>query len=265
MAVDKMRSWFQPANNQPFSYIILVALAELLIAHYHTGMGLALHIITLFALFTHAAFLHHKEKERAQLLTVMAMAPLIRIASLYTPLSSFHFIHWFLILSIPLFSCAFTIILVQHLHAQDIGLVFNFRKLHIQLAIASTGILFGIIEYFILHPHPLVIDLSFRSLAAPILIMFVCTGFLEEMIFRGIIQHNAVKYFNDNIGIFFTATLFAVMHIGNLSLIDVVFVFFVGYFYGYAVKFTRSIIGVSISHGLTNIILFLIMPLVWTV
>ena len=263
--MDKIRFRFQPASCQPFIYVILITLAELLIAHYHTGMGLALHTAILFALFTHAAFSHHKEKEKAHLLTVIALAPLIRIVSLYAPLSGFHFMQWFLILSIPLFSCVFATILFQHLHTHDIGLVLNFKQLHLQLAIASTGILFGTIEYLILYPQPLVSDLSFKSLAVPILIMLVCTGFLEEIIFRGIIQHNAIKYFNENTGIFFVSILFAVMHIGNLSLLDVVFVFFVGYFYGYAARFTRSIAGVSISHGLTNVILFLIMPLMWAV
>jgi len=60
--------------------------------------------------------------------------------------------------------------------------------------------------------------------------MLVYTGFLEELIFRGIIQHNAITYFKPGIGIFFVALLFAVMHTGNLSFLDVVFVFFIGYF-----------------------------------
>jgi len=59
--------------------------------------------------------------------------------------------------------------------------------------------------------------------------MLVYTGFLEELIFRGIIQHNAIKYFKPGIGIFFVTLLFAVMHIGNLSFLDVAFLFFIGY------------------------------------
>ena len=55
------------------------------------------------------------------------------------------------------------------------------------------------------------------------------------------------------------------MHIGNLSLLDVILVFFIGYFYGYAVKFTGSIIAASISHGITNVVLFLVLPVLWAI
>ena len=195
----------------------------------------------------------------------IALAPLIRIISLYAPLSKFYFLQWFLILSIPLFFAAILLILFQHLTEQDIGLILKLRQFRLQLAIIFTGIPFGCIEYFILKPNPLIDELSFRSLFAPVLIMLVCTGFTEELLFRGIIQHNAIKYFNPGLGIFFTTVLFAVMHIGNLSLLDVVFVFFIGYFYGYAVKFTGSIIAASISHGLTNVILFLVLPVLWAI
>jgi len=195
----------------------------------------------------------------------IALAPLIRIISLCAPLSRFYFLQWFLILSIPLFFAAILMISFQHLNEQDIGLVLKLRQFRLQLAIIFIGIPFGCAEYLILKPNPLILELSFRSLFAPVVIMLVCTGFTEELLFRGIIQHNAIKCFNSGLGIFFASVIFAVMHIGNFSLLDVVFVFLVGYFYGYAVKFTGSIIAVSISHGLTNVVLFLLMPVLWAV
>jgi len=52
----------------PFIYVILIALAESLISYYRVGVGLALHIIILFALFTHAAFSYRADKEKANLM-----------------------------------------------------------------------------------------------------------------------------------------------------------------------------------------------------
>ena len=46
------------------------------------------------------------------------------------------------------------------------------------------------------------------------------------------------------------------------KLLDVVFVFGVALFFGYVVERTDSILGVSLSHGLTNIVLFLVAPFV---
>lgn len=248
----------------PFIYILLIAAAEGITSLLESNWGLFCHAVILFTLVGHATFLYPSDKDSSHLFGSIALAPLIRILSLYAPLHRFHFVQWFPILSIPLFSAAFILIHSQHLNEQDIGLVLKLRQVPLQFAICFTGIPFGCIEYFILKPNPLIEELSFRSLFAPIMVMLVCTGFAEELVFRGIIQHNAIKYFNPGIGIFFVSFLFAVMHIGNLSLLDVVIVFLIGYFYAYAVKFTGSIIGVSISHGLMNVVLFLLMPLLWT-
>ncbi len=248
----------------PFIYLVLIVLTELITSLGSPRWGLFCHCVIMYTLFGHAALLYPAEKHSSYLLMSIAFAPLIRIISLYAPLSRFYFLQWFPILSIPLFFSAFLLISFQHLDECDLGLVLKLRQVPLQIAICFTGILFGYVEYLILKPNPLIEELSFRTLIAPILIMLVCTGLIEELIFRGIIQHNAITYFNSSIGILFVTLLFAVMHIGNLSLLDVVFVFLIGYFYAYAVKFTGSIIGVSISHGLTNVVLFLFMPLLWT-
>ena len=260
--LERARMHRAVARFSPFIYLLLITGAEWLVS-YLPNWGLFFHGVIMFTLFGHAAFLYPEERNSSYLFMTIALAPLIRIISLYAPLSEFYFMQWFPILSIPIFFAAFLLILFQHLDERDIGLVLKARQIPLQLAICLTGIPFGYIEYFILEPNPLIFELSFRSLFAPIMIMLVCTGFAEELVFRGIIQHNAIRYFNPGLGIFFTTVLFAVMHVGNWSVLDVVFVFFIGYFYGYCMRFTGSIIGTSISHGLTNVVLFLLMPLIW--
>jgi membrane protease YdiL (CAAX protease family) len=52
-----------------------------------------------------------------------------------------------------------------------------------------------------------------------------------------------------------------VLHFGYHSLLDVVFVFAVAVFFGWVLLRTRSIVGVTLSHGLTKIRLFLVFPL----
>ena len=45
---------------------------------------------------------------------------------------------------------------------------------------------------------------------------------------------------------------------GFLSWIDVTFVFIVALFFGWVVKKTGSLLGVTLSHGITNIVLYLV-------
>jgi membrane protease YdiL (CAAX protease family) len=59
-------------------------------------------------------------------------------------------------------------------------------------------------------------------------------------------------------GIIYVSYIFAILHIGFLSWIDVVFVFGVALFFGWVVKKTGSLLGVTLSHGITNIILFIV-------
>ena len=48
----------------------------------------------------------------------------------------------------------------------------------------------------------------------------------------------------------YVALLFAVLHIGYLSLIDVGFVFIVGLLFGWLANMTGSLVGVIIAHGI---------------
>jgi membrane protease YdiL (CAAX protease family) len=61
-------------------------------------------------------------------------------------------------------------------------------------------------------------------------------------------------------GILYVAALFAVLHFGYRSVLDVLFVFGVGGLFGWIVARTGSLVGVTLAHGLTNIMLFLVMP-----
>ena len=90
--------------------------------------------------------------------------------------------------------------------------------------------------------------------------MLQYTGFVEELIFRGVLQQTAVEVFGSWWGIVYVSLLFAVLHIGFLSLIDVVFVFFVSLFFGWVVKKKGSLFGVTLAHGITNILLYLVVP-----
>ncbi|MDI6810383.1 MAG: CPBP family intramembrane metalloprotease [archaeon] len=92
------------------------------------------------------------------------------------------------------------------------------------------------------------------------LILIVCTCFLEELVFRGLLQHNALRVMSKWSGILFVFMIFGVLHVGNLVLLDSVLAFSVGFLFSVVREKTGSIYGISISHGVINIVLFLIAP-----
>src|SRR5690606_1230885 len=127
-------------------------------------------------------------------------------------------------------------------------------------AVAGSGILLGIVEHRLLDPAPL------ASSFAPLGVMvfggvLLVTGVVEEMIFRGALQSTASQLFGPWQGIAYASVVFGIMHIGHGSLADVIFVVGVGGYFGVVVQVTRSLLGVSIAHALTNIMLFIVLPL----
>ena len=220
--------------------------------------GLASHTAILLALL--AAFATIKTSAFSGLLLVLTIVPLIRILSLSMPLAHFAYIMWFLLTSLPIFAAVFACMIIQKLSLKDVGITLpKLNHLPVEVGIVLLGLPMGMLEYWLLTPRPLVSELEPVLLITSALIIIICTGFVEELAFRGLMQYHASKVMGWW-GIPFITAAFAVMHIGNLNYWDVLFAFAVGGIYALVVKKTGSIFGVTLSHGLLNVILFLIGP-----
>ena len=167
------------------------------------------------------------------------------------------------IIYVPLLAAAVVLVRILNYRAGDIGIRFGF--LPVQLIIGLVGIGFGIVEYLILTPEPLITELTWQAAWPWALILLLSTGFVEEFIFRGVLQKTAVEAFG-GWGIVYISFIFAILHIGwiraesPLAILDIVFVFMVALFFGWIVKKTGSLFGVTLSHGVTNIVFFVIAP-----
>ena len=239
-------------------YLVLLAIAEVLTTSDKQPLGMLLHGFVMLALIIHGS-LYGLVRERAFFLT-LSFAPLIRLVSLTTPLSSFPPVYWYAIVGVPLFLAAYALIRVTGLTGQQIGL--KSGRIIPQLLVSLTGIALGYFEFVILKPEPLVTQFSWETILVPAIILLIFTGFLEELIFRGVFQYFALRHLG-RWGFYYVAVIFAVLHIGYQSILDVVFVFLVAIFFGYIARRTGSILGVTIAHGLTNIGLFLIYPFIF--
>jgi membrane protease YdiL (CAAX protease family) len=237
------------------SYLALITLAELVTTFVSPRAGLMLHSVLLIVLLVHSALTagdpHHR------LLLGLVLAPLTRMLSLCLPLVDFPQLYWYLIISIPLGMATLLTVRLLGFSREQMG--FCVRRVPLQLLVALTGITFGMVEYRILRPDALIDDLTWRSFLVSGVILMVCTGFTEEIIFRGIIQRASIQALG-RFGLVYGAILFAVLHTGYRSAPDVVFVFLVALLFGWIAESTGSLAGVSVAHGITNIVLFIVMP-----
>lgn len=238
-------------------YLVAISVAELLTTFTNARAGLMLHGMILAMLILHAALTW--DRPIHTVLVTLIFAPLIRMVSLSLPLFPFPLFTWYGIISLPLFVTAALTSRLLGVRWADLGV--SLRGLGWQIPIALTGLVLGYVEYRILKPQALVATFTWQAIWLPALILLISTGFFEELVFRGLMQSTAMRVLG-RFGLPFIALVFAALHIGYKSLLDVVFVFAVGLFFGWIVLKTRSIVGVTLAHGLTNITLFLIMPFV---
>lgn len=250
-------SW--PLGLRPDRFFVLclglITLAEALTTLVDPYFGLMLHALVLFGLPLYAGW--SDDPAHQKLAIGLTLAPLIRLLSLGMPLINVPQLSWYPIVSIPLLIAVW--IMLRHTQAdgQKIGLCAG--NLPLQLSLAGGGFGLGAIEYAILQPEPIVATLSLQSVWLPALVLLVFTGFTEELIFRGVLQQLAPPVLG-RWALVYVSLLFGVLHIGHLSLIDVGFVSAVGLLFAYIVRWSGSILGVTLAHGLTNTTLFVLLP-----
>ena len=237
-------------------YLLAITASEIVTVFVQPVWGIVCHAIVLVAVVMHSALA--SDYRYRHLVLSLALVPLVRIISLGMPLVNIPQIWWYPIIYAPLLAAAIVVVRIVGYRAREVGL--SFSSLPVQLAVGLSGFLFGVTEYIILAPEPLVVELTWQEVWLPALIFLMCTGFVEEFIFRGVLQRTAVEVFGSWRGIIYVSLLFAVLHVGFLSLIDVVFVFAVALFFGWVVKKTGSLFGVTLAHGITNILLYLVVP-----
>ena len=262
----------------PWAYFLAVAAAELMVAFDKACAGLILYFILLAAVFiqsirsypsiqVNAAQNADDESSNRRVLPdsrtrfylALMLVPLIRIVGLPLFLADFPMAYRLILVGLPLFTAAFLIIRFAGYKAQDIYLTFSSPVLYfltLQLIIGVTGIPLGLLEHKILPDIPSLFPPPFsHGFAAFILICF--SGFLEELIFRGVLLRAAGDHMGKITGSIYASCLFAALQIPRLIFLEVVFVFLVGLLFCWMVRRTQSIWGVALAHGLMNMILYL--------
>ena len=248
-------AWRSGGYAVPLAYLAAITGAELATTFVDALLGVILHVLILAVLILHASAV--PDRPLHKLLVALSLAPLIRILSLSFPLENVDLVYWYAIIAAPLLVAIMYVAGTIGLKREELGL--TVRAWRIQALVASSGLAFGIVEYLILKPEPLIAHLRLESFLIPAVILLVGTGLVEELAFRGVMQSAAAAALGKG-ALLYVAAVFAVLHVGYRSPLDVAFVFCIGLFYGWVVAKSRSIAGVAVSHGLANIVLFLVVP-----
>lgn len=241
----------------PMAVLLVLTVAEFVTAAIDARLGLPIHAGLLAALVMLGA--RSRDSAMRELYWSLTLAPIIRIGSLAMPLSRLPLIAWYPVIGLPIFTATFVVARKLGYRPTQVGLTMDPADTLRQLSIIPVGMLLGLGEYLIFSPAPLAARFTLADIWLPAVILTIFTGLEEELIFRGVMQRAALRALG-RWGLIYISLVFMVLHIGYLSLLDLVFVFLVGLLFSLFALRTRSLFGVTLAHGAINIGLFLIFP-----
>ena len=240
------------------AYLLVLGLAEILTTFVSPLVGMILYGLVLIALLVQSSI--GAKKRMHHFLVILSILPLIHLLAMTVPLSNFDPIFWYLLIGVLLSVIIFIIARLTGLKGSTIGLRITRKELPLQLLIGLTGFGIGFVGYLILRPGSYLPNFSWGIYLVTGLILLVFAGLLQEVIFRGLLQISTTQILG-RFGILYVALLFSLLYLGFYSFWFFLFVFLVGLAFGVIAARTRSLVGVSISHGLANVSLFLLFPL----
>lgn len=255
-ASPRSRTWVRLEKILPWViYLAAITEAEWVTTYSNPHTGAIIHAIIFAALVTHSR-LESKTPE-GKLLLSLSLAPLMRIIDVMIPMASFYQLYRYVVVSILVLIATVVVMRVLKFGVEEVS--FTLRHIPLQVAVAASGIPLGAMAYLVLNPQSLIIGLTWGDIILPGIIFVLCTGFVQELIFRGVMQHTSLEVLG-RWGILYVSLLFAILSMGRFSGPSMLFMFGVALFFSWVVKRTGSLLGVILAHGIMNMVLCLIAP-----
>jgi membrane protease YdiL (CAAX protease family) len=206
------------------------------------------------ALLIPALLAHYAAAEGApyrRILPALALVPLLRILSLTMPIKYIPAIYWYALIGIPLLVAIVQTARVLGLAPAQLGL--RLRAVPLQLGITLLGVPLGLLAFLLLPAGQMpATSLGGAPIVVGVATLVIFTGFAEELLFRGLLQHVAGEFFGWA-GVLISSLLFATIYLGALSVAYIVFVALTGLLFGWSVRRTGSIWGVVGAHSLVSV------------
>lgn len=231
----------------------LIAVAELLIFFGHLSMAVAIHAINLILLVLSAAYIEN------EVYPVLMLLPLFRLLNLAMPVFFNLTLYSFPFVYTPMFLPMYLIIKNKSLSHEKLGLTLHGTHYYALFGIA-IGMLLGWGEYTVLRPQVLTQSVGIVGLLELSVVMIFFVGFVEEFVFRSALQTVAIARLGQMRGVLFTSFLFGFMHGGYHLTAEIMFTFCAGLVFGIMFLKTASLPLIALAHGVTNVSLFLIVP-----
>lgn len=189
---------------------------------------------------------------------LFALVPVFRLVNLGMPVFFDLTVYWFPLIYGPLIPAIYIVGRANTLISLNPG--WKATALWLPLWLPISAVL-GAVEYAILEPEALVPAWSLIQLTLITVIMVGFVGFVEELLFRGVLQQGLQTRIGTWPSIFLASVIFGLMHSGYHVPEELVFATSMGLVFGVVYDRTDSIVLVTLMHGILNVVLFAVIPL----
>jgi uncharacterized protein len=250
---EHARSWILDLTWSLRIYLCALVIAEFA-AVTRPAWGLVLHLCLACALLAHSSFGPHRGRA---VVFALALAPLVRVVSLGLAFTDLPPLIRYALAAVSLAAAGGTAARALAFGRAELGLrIGQFQQ---QLRIGLFGLPLAGMQYVILRPSAIPVDLSAPGvqLTAPLLLIWL--GLVEEFVFRGVLQAAARMDLGWR-GLFYASAVYALLHVGSGSVDAAFMAFCVGLAFAGVVARTGSLLGVSLAHSLANLVLHVVLP-----
>lgn len=235
---------------------LFISGSEFFLFHGYLETGIIGHLVTLLICTIGPL----AKKAETETFRAFLLIPLFRLVNLGLPFFVFDPLLSTLILYGALLPAA--ILLALDFSVISISLVGRIERVVLALPIIVLLSFFGArIEYQLVNPNPMIGTWTVETVIMFAIVMVGLVAFIEELVFRGILQRNLQYRLGNLSGLIISSLLFGFMHSGSGNLLEVGFAALLGGAYGATYDWTDSLLLAVLFHGLLNIWLFGIMPL----
>lgn len=240
-------------------YVAALFVAELLLAQGGFLVGGISHMLLLVTLLAHHATTGYAPYR--PLLLALTLPPLMRLVSLTVTVVDIPQVLWFVMIGLPMLLAT---LLVLRAVPTGVGLLLRTPSdAPLQVVVAMSGLVHGLLLYLILRPAALVSVTEPGAVIVAVLALVLFVAALEELIFRGVIQSVAHQVTGSQAAaVVIGSVVYACMFVSADSLLAPLAMLAIGVLFGATVAFTKSLWGVTVAHALMTVGLLIVWPAV---
>jgi membrane protease YdiL (CAAX protease family) len=234
--------------------VFLILLAELLIFLGKPNAAMPIHALNLILLILSSIYINNR------IYPALMLLPLFRLLNVAMPVFFDLTLYSYSMVYAPMFIPIYFLVKDGFVDRAEAGLTFKGFWFYLPLAI-SVGFALGWGEYNIIHPQLMTPGASIKDILILIITMIFFVGIVEEFIFRSSLQTVLEVRLGSIAGLLLASVIFGFMHSGYQLPLELLYVSFAGVVFGLLFWLTKSLPIISLAHGVTNISLFLVVPM----